>query len=213
MMGGEDTWRAVDTARAALADELETLTEAEWERPSHCPCWTVPHVAAHVISSPQATAAGVAAAMWRARGDFNRCVRDEAIRHGARPPAEIVADYRRLAGSRRTPPGVTVEVALLDVVVHTHDALDPLGRHRPMPPCEAAVAAEQVWRHSFPFRARRRLRGLRLTATDVAWSAGAGAPVEGPIQSLLLVLTGRSAGLRALSGDGLEEMRGRIAQT
>ena len=209
-MDREGIWRAVDAARAAFADELETLTDAEWERPSRCPGWTVRHVAAHVISSPQTGMASMALALWRARGDFNRCVRDEAIRSGARPPADIVADYRRLAGSRRTPPGVTPEVALLDVLVHTSDALDPLGRHLSMPPAAAAVAADRVWRRSFPFRARQRLAGLRLIATDVPWSAGAGAPVTGPMESLLLVLTGRSAGVCGLSGAGLGILRDRV---
>jgi uncharacterized protein (TIGR03083 family) len=211
-MDREEIWRAVDASRAAFADELETLADAEWERPSRCPGWTVRHVAAHVISSPQAGLPRMAAAMWRARGDFNRCVYDEAVRWGARPPADIVADYRRLAGSRRTPPGVTPEVALLDVLVHTSDALDPLDRHRPMPPAAAAVAADRVWRRSFPFRARQRFRGIRLLATDVPWTAGAGAPVTGPMESLLLVLTGRSDGVCGLSGDGLDKLRERITQ-
>jgi uncharacterized protein (TIGR03083 family) len=151
--------------------------------------------------------------MWRARGDFDRGVRDEGLRLGARPVGQIVADYRRLAGSRRTPPGVNPATALLDVLVHTDDILAPLGRPRPMPPDAAAACAEQVWRHSFPFRARTRLRGLRLTASDADWSAGAGTPVSGPIASLLLVLTGRSAGLHGLTGAGLEDLRERIAQT
>lgn len=211
-MDRDEIWRAVDAGRAAFADELESLTDGEWERPSRCPGWTVRHVAAHVISSPQAGLSRMAVAMWRARGDFNRCVRDEAIRWGARPPTEIVADYRRLAGSRRTPPGVTPDVALLDVLVHTSDALDPLDRHRPMPPAAAAVAADRVWRRSFPFRARERLRGVRLIATDVPWTAGSGAPVTGPIEPLLLVLTGRSDGVCGLSGDGVETLRDRITQ-
>jgi uncharacterized protein (TIGR03083 family) len=211
-MDRAEIWRAVDTGRAAFADELEALTDAEWELPSRCPGWTVRHVAAHVISSPQTGAPGMAAALWRSRGDFNRCIRDEAIRWGARPRADILADYRRLAGSRRTPPGVTPEVALLDVLVHTSDALDPLDRHRSMPPAAAAVAADRVWQRSFPFRARQRLRGLRLIATDVSWTAGAGAPVTGPMESLLLVLTGRSDGLRDLRGDGLEILRERSTQ-
>lgn len=56
---------------------------------------------------------------------------------------------------------------------------------------------------SRPFWARRRLRGFRLTAIDVDWSAGQGAEVRGPIDSLLLLLTGRAtAALPRLAGDG-----------
>ena len=46
-----------------------------------------------------------------------------------------------------------------------------------------------LWRIGFPFDARRKLRGLRLVATDVDWAASDGAEVRGPIDALLL-LTG-----------------------
>jgi hypothetical protein len=49
--------------------------------------------------------------------------------------------------------------------------------------------------------ARRRLRGVRLVATDVEWTAGSGAEVTGPIDALLLLLTGRvAAALPRLTG-------------
>jgi hypothetical protein len=55
----------------------------------------------------------------------------------------------------------------------------------------------------WPFWARRRLSGLRLTAIDIGSSAGEGAEVRGPIQALLLLLTGRTqAALPQLSGPG-----------
>jgi hypothetical protein len=56
----------------------------------------------------------------------------------------------------------------------------------------------------FPFHARRRLRGLRLTATDVDWSAGS-AQISGPIDALLL-LNGRTAGVPRLTGDGISAL-------
>ena len=49
---------------------------------------------------------------------------------------------------------------------------------------------------STTFRARRRLRGLRLAATDTAWAVGEGEVVEGPIEALLLLATGRTAAAR-----------------
>ena len=74
-------------------------------------------------------------------------------------------------------------------------------------PADAAVAAAQrVWDTGFPFRARRRLAGFRLIATNADWTAGSGAPVEGPIAALLLLVTGRDAALDRLSGDGAEHL-------
>jgi uncharacterized protein (TIGR03083 family) len=212
-MDRDRTWRTIDAERAALADLLEGLSGEEWERPSLCAGWTVRDVAAHVISSPQATPGDVALAMVRARGDFNRCIHDEAKRLSARPVEAIVADYRRLAGSRRHPLGTTCVDPLLDVLVHTQDIALPLGRRHAMPPVAACAAAERVWRRSFPFRARRTLGGFRLAATDIAWSVGEGAPVEGPIEAILLLLTGRTAALSRLTGDGAAHLAQRLGAT
>jgi uncharacterized protein (TIGR03083 family) len=202
-MDRDEIWRWTHHERAALADLLDGLSPEQWEHPSLCPGWTVRDVAAHVISSPQAHLRDVVAAMVRARGNFNRAIRDEARRAGRRPVPEIVADYRRLVGSRRRPPGTMVVDPLLDVLVHTQDIALPLGLSHPMPPAAARVAADRVWRFGFLFRARRRFAGLHLRATDVEWDAGAGALVEGPMEVLLLVLTGRPVGLARLHGDGV----------
>jgi len=47
---------------------------------------------------------------------------------------------------------------------------------------------------------------VRDVATDCAWSAGDGLLVEGPIATILLILTGRSAALSQLSGPGAAEL-------
>ena len=41
-----------------------------------------------------------------------------------------------------------------------------------------------------------------LTATDTSWSAGNGPEIHGPVLAILLVLTGRPAGLPHLAGEG-----------
>jgi hypothetical protein len=59
---------------------------------------------------------------------------------------------------------------------------------------------------SFPFRARKRLAGLRLRATDGDLVLGEGAPVEGTTGDLLLLVTGRTATVHRLSGEGVERL-------
>jgi uncharacterized protein (TIGR03083 family) len=189
-MDRDAIWDAVHRERSALADLLETLRPEEWDHPTLCPGWAVRDVAAHVIASPQVGLAALVPALWRARG--------------RRPVESILADYRRLDGSRRHPPGTTVREPLLDVLVHTQDIVLPLGRHHAMPPEAARTAADRVWSMPFPFRARRRLRGVTLTATDVDWRAGSGPEVRGAIDALLLLLTGRTAALDRLEGPGLD---------
>jgi uncharacterized protein (TIGR03083 family) len=202
-------WAVVDAERSSLADLLEGLSEAQWAVPSLCAGWRVRDVAAHLAlahTGPVAAAAG----MVRARGSFDRMVCDTARRHAAVPPARLVAELRAMAGSRRRAPGVSQLEPMLDVLVHGQDIALPLGLPRAMPVAAAAAAATRVWTMGWPmsraFRARTRLRGLQLTATDVGWRAGEGRRVEGPIQAVLLLLTGRTAALDRLSGPGLDRL-------
>lgn len=206
-MNDDDIWRIIHGQRAALADILSTLQPQEWERPSLCAGWTVRDVAAHVISSADASLSEVLVGMVRARGNFNRCMFDIAKRRSARPTAEIIAEYRRLDGSRRHPPGTTTTDPLVDVLTHTQDIVRPLGRPHPMPPAAAAQAASYVWGRGFPYSPRKRLGGFRLTATDIDWTVGDGEPIEGPIAALLLLLTGRTVALPELSGAGVSALR------
>ena len=50
---------------------------------------------------------------------------------------------------------------------------------------------------------KTRVEGLRLTATDATWTHGEGPDVSGPLQSLILAMTGRKQVLEDLSGDGV----------
>jgi hypothetical protein len=78
-----------------------------------------------------------------------------------------------------------------------------------MPPERVQPALEHVWSSSF-YGARKRFAGLRFVATDVDWSAGEGAEVRGPSGELLLLLTGRPAGLDGLDGPGAAEAATRL---
>jgi uncharacterized protein (TIGR03083 family) len=206
-MDPDEVWRTIDTERAGLADLLEDLSPAEWAAPSLCPGWRVRDVAAHLTLSHMPPASAVVEAL-RARGSFDRMVHDSAVRQAALPCAEFPRRLRAMVGSRRKIPFVPPLVPLLDVLVHGQDIARPLGHHRPMPPRAAAAAADRVWSTGWPFQARRRLHGLRLTATDVSWSVGEGPAVKGPISALLLLTTGRDAALDELTGEGVGALAG-----
>jgi uncharacterized protein (TIGR03083 family) len=201
-MDEETSWTVITQQRLALADLLDGLTVAEWERPSLCARWRVRDVAAHVAMTPQPPGPGaLLGAALRARGSFDRLNHDLAVRHAARPPGEIVAELRRHAASRRLPAVTNYRNIVPDVLVHGQDIAVPLGRDLPVPIAAARAAADRVWGMGRPFRARHRLRGRRLTATDTDWSVGDGEEVAGPIAALLLLLTGRTATARPhLSG-------------
>jgi hypothetical protein len=52
------------------------------------------------------------------------------------------------------------------------------------------------------FLPRNRLKGLRLEATDLGWSAGSGAEVRGEAQQVVRAVFGRTSAATGLSGDG-----------
>jgi len=206
-MDKDQAWQVIHQERAALADMLETLSPEEWEHPSLFEGWSVRDVAAHVSSAPEVSVAHMGAVILRARGNFNRANHDESQRLSRRPTAQIVADYRRHASSRRLAPGTTYREALVDVLVHTQDIAIPLGRHHEMPVAAARASADRYGNRGFPFHAKKRLRGYRLEATDSDWAAGEGTVVRGAMAALLLLITGRPAALTQLSGDGVPMLR------
>lgn len=207
-MDRDETWQVIAGQRRVLADLLAGLDEQQWERPSLCTQWRVRDVAAHVALTPQSPGMVRILAMGlRARGDLQAVNRDLALAHAARPPAELVADLRNLADSRRKPAITTLDNLMFDVLVHVQDVAVPLGLTVAMPLDAARAGAERVWRMGWPFWARRRMRGLRLVATDVGWAVGEGAEIRGPVQALLLLLTGRTAAaLPRLDGPGLQRL-------
>ena len=193
-MDAETSWRVIAEQRRDLADLLERLTAEQWQAPSLCAGWRVRDVGGDVALAPQPPGiGGMLTGAVRARGSFNRLNHDLAVRHATRPAARIVAELREHADSRRLPAVTSYRNIVPDILVHGQDIAIPLGVAHPVPVPAAVAGATRVWSMGWPFWARRRLRNVRLIATDADWTAGAGTEVSGPIAALLLLLTGRTA--------------------
>jgi uncharacterized protein (TIGR03083 family) len=202
----DEVWRRIDTERATLADLVEGLSPAEWATSSLCEGWRVGDVAVHLTQAHMGAWDATVAAV-RARGSFDRMIRDSALRARGRSPEECARRLRAMVGSRRMAPFLTPVQPLVDVLVHGQDIAIPLCRTRPMPPAAAAAAARAVWATGFPFGARRKLAGYRLTADDADLVLGEGTEVSGPVSALLLLLTGRTAAaVPHLAGDGARRL-------
>lgn len=212
-MDTEESWAVIASQRRSLADLLEGLSDEQWESPSLCDGWRVRDVAAHLsmVALPPSPAAMLSEAV-QARGNFHRLNHDMAVRAARRPVTDIAAALRQHADSRRLPVVTNYRNVLFDVLVHGQDIALALGMDRPMPTRAAVAGAERVWTMGWPFWAQRRLRGIRLVADDADWAAGSGVEARGPVSALLLVLTGRPAGVPALRGPGADEAASRLGR-
>jgi uncharacterized protein (TIGR03083 family) len=211
-MDRDNVWKAIDDQRRRLVELLEDLSDKEWREPSLCRGWTVRDVAAHVALQNTTWSAMPRAVVDLARfGGMNGAIRAIACRHAAHSTDQIIDEIRERIGVWRPLPTVTHRDTLIDYLVHTQDIAVPLGRPMDMRADVAAVAAERVWTSARMFHARKKLAGYRLVADDIAWSAGQGQEVTGPISALLLLLTGRPAALPHLSGAGTAALQARFA--
>jgi uncharacterized protein (TIGR03083 family) len=200
----------VAAERRDLADQLAGLDAAAWATPSLCGTWTVHEVLAHLTFSVEASTLPVLLAVARARGDIDAVFAREAReRAAAVSPGELLDRLRatadvphRLGISGPTDP-------LDDVLVHGQDIARPLGLERPMPVERVRMVIDAVCATPM-FGARRRFAGVRLVATDADWTRGEGPEARGPLGELLLLATGRPAGLDALDGPGAALVAGRM---
>lgn len=199
--------------RLGIADFLEELDADDWRQDSLCTGWTVRDVAAHLTLSTRTTLLDLLKGAIGARFDWERMEYDKACERAARyTPAELVAQIRETAGSPRRAPMSAPLDPLTDFLVHGQDIARPLGRTRPMPGPQTIAALDHVVASPF-YGAKKRLRGVRLVATDADWSTGAGpAEAQGPAGDLLLVATGRRAGLAAVTGAGAERLEARLGE-
>ncbi len=208
-MEADEVWRTIDQERSELADLMETFTDHDWETPSLCEAWRVRAVAAHLTLATMPVGQGMVAFV-RSGLSFNRTIRDTALRQAELPVEEFPARLRAMLGSRKKAPTVSMIEPLIDQLVHGQDMMVPLGRTREMPREAAAVAAKRSYELGWPFQVRKRLHGLTLTASDHPWTIGEGPVVEGRIQALLMLVTGRHVVLPELSGPGADVLRARL---
>jgi uncharacterized protein (TIGR03083 family) len=100
-------------------------------------------------------------------------------------------------------------IALVDGTIHHQDIRRPLGQPRTIPAERLQRVLEAV--PSNPrLGAGRRIRGLRLHATDIDWSHGNGPEVAGPGEALLMAITGRRSVVDELTGPGQPTLAARL---
>jgi uncharacterized protein (TIGR03083 family) len=205
-----DTWQMTDEERTALADDLATLDDNQWNAQSLCSEWKVRHVVGHLVGGADVKTGPFLAGMLKSGLNFNRFMAREGLALGTAPPDELLKQFKKTIGTRRTPPGTKPEIMLTDLVCHSGDIRRPTGMTRNVPEATLLMVANTVKGIGFPIHTKKRMAGLRISATDSDWSAGDGPSVEGPLASLILVLAGRKAPLEDLSGEGMQTLQPRM---
>jgi uncharacterized protein (TIGR03083 family) len=209
-VSGGDPLRLARDERRDLADLLAGLTPEQWDAPTLCTKWRVRDVVAHIVSFDHLGPVGLAGRF--ARGWF---VPDQVNEVGVRDLAPLsTGELLATLTDRLRPAGLTAafggRIGLVDGLIHHQDIRRALGLLREVP-AERLETALPFARVAPPIRAFSRARGLRLVATDVAWSSGRGPVVEGPAEPLLMAIAGRPQALGELSGPGHPTLAARLA--
>ncbi|MEJ2885152.1 maleylpyruvate isomerase family mycothiol-dependent enzyme [Actinomycetospora aeridis] len=200
---------AARAERAALADDLADLTDAQWATPSLCDRWTVEETVAHLTA-----AASIGPWRWMrsvlgARFDFDLHNDRRLAEHRGATPAETLARFRAIIPSTTSTWGPK-QAWLGEVVVHGEDVRRPLGLTR-TPPIDATTDVARFFAsRDFTVNGRTVSAGLSLAATDGPFTSGEGPEAAGPTLALVMVMAGRAAHLDDLDGPGVPILRERL---
>ena len=200
------------TERLALVDLFASLDEAQLTTPSLCDAWTVRDVLAHLATPLLVSNATIAKQLLR-KPSFRAATVAWAEQVGQFTFDEQLDALRRSADAPFIPPGAGAVAPLTDAIVHGEDVRVPLGLHRdvPLDALRASLDFGTSLKAAPFFVPFRRLNGLRFAATDLDWSHGSGAAVEGPAQQVVLAVFGRVAAATDLQGDGVAVLAARCA--
>jgi uncharacterized protein (TIGR03083 family) len=201
-MKSNETWGYIHAERVSMADTLAGLTEDQWSAASWCTGWSVRQTAGHILAAAEQTPLNFYKDLSAARFKFNVFTDRDAKRLGALSNEQLVGRLRARTSTTNHPPAPVLAM-LGEIVVHGEDIRRPLGlRHEA--PKAALVAVADGWKNSnLLIGSKRRIAGVRLRATDCDWVHGDGPDVAGPLNSLILAMTGRKGSHADLEGDGV----------
>lgn len=194
-----------------MAELLCGLTPEQLGTQSLCDAWTVREVAAHLVTYLRFGQLKIYTGITLGLGDLGPANRRLARYYARESDRQLIDRLTRGAHSRITVPRSGYDPVLADAVLHDLDVRLPLGLERAIPEEHLLVSFHHLANEASPgYAMGSRLEGLRIEATDTGWSAGAGAPVRGTIEDVLLSISGRAVALDRIDGDGAELLRARV---
>ncbi len=205
-----DPWPMIEADRKELAGYLSGLSDEDWKKQSLCADWTVEEVAAHMLVIPTVPKGKIFLGFLGSGFKLDK-FSEKMVRRitSEKSPQEIAETMAEAAGSRSVPPGLKPMGVLSEVLVHSGDISEGVGRPLAFPTDHYVAGLDYLKDVQPALGCRERIEGLQLRATDADWTHGDGPVVEGPAQHLALAMTGRKAALDHLDGEGVDTLRGR----
>lgn len=195
--------------RADLAAFLATLSPAQWQGPTLCQQWRVRDVVAHVISYDDLDIRGLLAVAARGRLRLGRINTAALARYQTPKPEQLLALLNGHLQPRGLAASLGGRVALAETLIHHQDIRRALGRPRHIP-AERLLPVLRLAMFAPDIAGPWRIRGMRLAATDLRFTAGAGPQVRGPAEALLMAIAGRHGVVSELTGPGQAKLADRI---
>ena len=170
-MSAQQTWKLIHAERVRMADTLDALTPEQWATPSCCDAWSVQDAAGHIVAAAEQTPLNFYKELVGAGFKFNVFTTKGATRVAKAGPTEIVRRLRDRTTTTNHPPAPVLAM-LGEIVVHGDDIRRALGLSH-LPPEEALIAIANGWKNSnLLIGSKRRIAGLKLSASDASWSQG-----------------------------------------
>lgn len=197
----------IATERRALADALDGISPEQWNGASMCAGWTPGHVLAHLTMPFRISEQDFMQGLQRSGGDFTRFSDEIARRDSQLPQAELVGVLRDNADNPWSPPGGGLRGALSHDLIHGLDITWPLSVEYPIPDEAMTAVLDSVISPGTQTFFGVPLEGIRLSATDLDWTAGSGVQLAGRSRDLLLPLAARQVPRELFEGDGFDLVR------
>jgi uncharacterized protein (TIGR03083 family) len=208
---GHDYAQLMWDETADLAEFVSGLPDAQWDHQSLCEGWRVRDVIGHMCVGHTLPMPKMLREVLRYKGDIDAGSAVLSVDYGSNhTPAELAATITSIAG-QRTRKGISrvipAKTGFTDHLVHHQDVRRPLGQLREIPEERLVAALDSLFTNlggSMP--TRKRLKGLKVTATDVGWTRGDGPELRGPAEAIVLASLGRDVVLSDLDGEGAERL-------
>ncbi|AXH96145.1 maleylpyruvate isomerase mycothiol-dependent enzyme family protein [Ornithinimicrobium avium] len=199
--------------RLLFADSADALGEAHAGDPTLCEGWDVRTLTGHLLQPIRVPSWRFLLTAARVRSMARAC--DViAARLSDRPLAAVAGELRRRAGERSRPWYIGAAGPFADSCIHLRDLTQPRGMDVTVPVERREAVVDVVTsprgQESF-LPARGFLDGVSWAATDADRVWGEGPVVAGTTEALAMTMTGRTAYLDQLGGDGVHVVRERLA--